>query len=108
MKNATARDAPVAFFVGAQAAAVAAAARQSRATSFAAGDAPWLNQSSTRGIASVFEDAMQEVYALDMYHEYWKTGWTPKLARKTRTQLMPIIFRTVTFAWYSALQESER
>ena len=68
----------------------------------------WLAAANKKGLAQVFEDAMQEVYALDMYQEYWKNGWTPKLARKTRLVLMPIIIRTVTYAWYSALQEAER
>lgn len=68
----------------------------------------WLREADQEGLVQVFEDALQEVAALDMYHEYWKTGWTPKLARKTRLSLVPIIIRTVTYAWYTALQESER
>lgn len=68
----------------------------------------WITQADKKGLAAVFEDAMQEVYALDMYHEYWRLGWTPKLARKTRQLLIPIIVRTVAYAWYTALQESER
>lgn len=68
----------------------------------------WLQQADKKGLVQVFEEAMQDIYAMDMYHEYWTTGWTPKLARKTQTHLMPVIFRTVTYAWYSALQESQR
>lgn len=68
----------------------------------------WLGAADKKGLEAVFEESLQDVYAMDMYHEYWTNGWTPKLARKTRTHLMPVIFRTVTFAWYSALQESQR
>ena len=68
----------------------------------------WLRQADKDGLQAVFEQAVQDVYALDMYHEYWRDGWTPKIARKTRLKLMPIIIRTVTYAWYSALMESQR
>ena len=68
----------------------------------------WLNQADAKGVAQVFQEAMQQIYAMDMYHEYWSNGWTPQLARKARQQLVPVIIRTVTYAWYAALQESER
>lgn len=68
----------------------------------------WLKQADELGLEQVFERSVQQVYALDMYHEYWTTGWTSHLARKTRTRLMPIIFQTIAYAWYSALQESQR
>lgn len=68
----------------------------------------WLQAADAKGVMAVFEEAINDVYALDMYQEYWRNGWTPKLARQTRLQLLPIIIRTVTYAWYSALMESQR
>lgn len=68
----------------------------------------WLKQADEKGVAAVFLEAVQEIYALDMYHEYWQNGWTPKLARDTRRKLLPVIIRTVTYVWYRALMESQR
>lgn len=68
----------------------------------------WLREAEKKTLTGVFDEAMHEIYALDMYHEYWKSGWTPKLARDTRQKLLPIIIRTVTYAWYEAQQQAER
>lgn len=85
-----------------------ASAIQSTRYQGAASSLEWIKEADKKGLAVIFEEALQETYALDMYHEYWRLGWTSKLARKTRHQLVPIIIRTVAYAWYAALQESER
>lgn len=54
------------------------------------------------GFGTLFEEAMQEVVALQMYEEFKKTGWTKSLAAITRRQLVPIIIRTVMLSWYEA------
>lgn len=56
----------------------------------------------------VIMDAIKQVDALDMYNRFKKTGWGLPLAKKTRQVLMPIIVRTVTYAWYHALTEAEQ
>lgn len=59
------------------------------------------------GIVEYFKRAAREVALLKMYEDYYKAGWTAKLARQTRDELVPILIKTVTLAWYSALQESK-
>lgn len=61
-----------------------------------------------RPFNEVIMEAIYEVADLHMYEEFKKTGWSTKLARQTRRQLLPIIVRTVTYAWYSALAEAEQ
>ena len=59
------------------------------------------------GIVEYFKRASREVAMLNMYENYYKTGWTSKLARQTRDELVPILIKTVTLAWYSALRDSK-
>ncbi len=59
------------------------------------------------GIVEYFKRAAREVAMLNMYENYYKTGWTAKLARQTRDELVPVLIKTVTLAWYSALYESK-
>lgn len=61
-----------------------------------------------RPFNEVIMEAIYAVAELDMYNEFHKSGWSTKLARQTRRELMPIIVRTVTYAWYSALAEAEQ
>lgn len=59
------------------------------------------------GVVELFRLKAREVAALDMYEEYYRTGWTPKLARQVRKHLVPIIVQTVSLAWYGALQDAK-
>lgn len=54
------------------------------------------------GVIGLFRSKAKEVGGLDMYHAYYKQGWTPKLARQVRTHLAPTIVKMVTLAWYAA------
>ena len=54
------------------------------------------------GVLELFRRKAKEVGGLDMYHRYYKNGWTPQLARQVRNHLAPIIVKTVTLAWYAA------
>lgn len=58
------------------------------------------------GVAETFKRRAREIAVLDMYHEYYEKGWTTKLAYDVRHKLGPIIVKTVTLAWYSALVEA--
>jgi hypothetical protein len=53
-------------------------------------------------ITELFLKRAQEIAALDLYTKYYKTGWTPKLARQIRKQLVPAILQVITLSWYSA------
>lgn len=67
-----------------------------------------LREACDKEVRTIFEEAAQTVAALNLYDHFCSTGWTPTLSRKIRTELMPVIIRTVTMAWYAGLQAAER
>jgi len=69
------------------------------------GDAMFLV--TTENIGSWFRKIAQEVAKMDMYEEFYKNGWTRNLAMEVRKNLIPIIVRTVTLAWYGAIQQAD-
>lgn len=58
------------------------------------------------GFVAFYQDIVQTVYDLDMYQEFWRRGWTTKLARQTRQILIPHIIIAVSLAWSSAFDEA--
>lgn len=50
-----------------------------------------------------FSRLAKEVAAYDLYDEFYKHGWTSKLARTVRQQLVPTIIKAVTLIWYKAV-----
>lgn len=65
-----------------------------------------IHEVESDGIVAYFRRRAREICAMDLYAQYYKTGWTPSLARKIRKQLAPVIITTVTLAWYSAALRS--
>lgn len=57
-------------------------------------------------IAEYFIRAAKEVAAFNMYDDFIKVGWTARMARTVRRQLVPILVRTVTLLWYRAVLEA--
>ena len=43
-----------------------------------------------------------------MYNRFAKLGWTHKLARETKSILVPEIIRMVTLAWYKAVLQARK
>lgn len=60
------------------------------------------------GIRTIFLDNMHHIASMKMYESFQRRGWTPALARQTRTELAPVIVRTVTLAWYEASLRAEK
>ena len=60
----------------------------------------------TEGIHKWFRDTAREIAVLDMYVNYYKKGWTPKLAWQVRHKLTPTLITTVALAWYSAVVDA--
>ena len=54
------------------------------------------------GVLGLFKIKAKEIAALGLYESYMRTGWTSRLARKSRQRLAPVIVHTVTLAWYGA------
>ena len=55
------------------------------------------------GFEVMFMEFVQKIYAMNIYEEYYKSGWTLDLAVKTREKLVPEIIKAVTLAWYQAV-----
>ncbi len=60
----------------------------------------------TVGYEEVFKRAAREIALLDMYDRFHKRGWTIRLSRDVRNHLGPIMVRTVTLLWYSAMRDA--
>lgn len=60
------------------------------------------------GVIAWFEAAAKEIAVLDMYEQYYRRGWTPKLAWQVRHKLGPVIAQMLTLAWLSALVDAEK
>jgi hypothetical protein len=58
------------------------------------------------GVAAYFRKAAREVAALNMYNTYYKSGWTPRLAKQVRLQLAPMIVQMIALSWYSAVHKA--
>jgi hypothetical protein len=54
------------------------------------------------GAIGLFKRKAKEIAALELYDAYRQHGWTPRLARKVKNQLLPIIVHVVALAWYAA------
>lgn len=54
------------------------------------------------GVLELFRSKAKEINGLDMYQRYYKSGWTPQLARQVRNHLAPTIVKMVALAWYAA------
>lgn len=54
------------------------------------------------GVIEWFKRAAKEIAVLEMYENYERKGWTPKLAWQVRHRLGPTTVKTVTLSWYSA------
>ena len=61
---------------------------------------------SKLGIKDYVRLAAREVAVLDLYEEFYKTGWTPRLAHRVRYRLGPALIRSVSLAWYCATEEA--
>lgn len=60
-----------------------------------------------KGIVEMFHQTSKEIAAMDLYIHYYKTGWTPKLARRIRRNLAPQIIQIITLAWYGAFMDAK-
>jgi hypothetical protein len=65
-----------------------------------------LKEATDQGLAQTFVKQAKEIAALRMYDRFYASGWTPKLARQVRRELMPRIVNMVTLAWYLAAREA--
>ncbi|PLS81909.1 hypothetical protein CYG49_00905 [Candidatus Saccharibacteria bacterium] len=60
------------------------------------------------GIIPYFREAAMQVYGMQMYETFHKSGWTRKLARQTKLELAPLITKIVTLAWFEAAMKAQQ
>jgi hypothetical protein len=65
-----------------------------------------LKQAINQTMPELFLDRARQVADMHMYEQFYKSGWTPKLAKQARRELLPLIVNTVTLVWYQAVQEA--
>jgi hypothetical protein len=58
------------------------------------------------GVTELFKNRAKQIADLSMYEQFYKSGWTPRLAKQVRRYLVPNIVNTVTLVWYAALHEA--
>lgn len=54
------------------------------------------------GYPAYFLESVKAVDDLKMYEDFGKNGWSVRLGNVTRRELLPILMRNVTLAWYLA------
>jgi hypothetical protein len=60
----------------------------------------------TQGLTGWYRMQAQAIANWELYDTFYISGWTTSLARKVRSELAPALVRTVTIAWYAAVQEA--
>ena len=59
------------------------------------------------GLREYFVQIAREVAVLNLFNDYYETGWNLQLAYRVRYKLAPILVRTITLAWYTAAEEAK-
>lgn len=59
------------------------------------------------GLEQYFLNTLHDVTELHMYETFTHWGWTPTLARQTRTLLVPAIIKTVALSWLDAVEKAK-
>lgn len=58
------------------------------------------------GFEEYFKRAAREVAMLEMYEDFYRRGWTKKLARVAKQELAPRMASSVTLAWYTSAKDA--
>jgi hypothetical protein len=54
-----------------------------------------------------FRHLAQDIARLNLYDDFYESGWTVALARRVRSQLSPLIVQAVAIVWYAAALEAD-
>jgi hypothetical protein len=58
------------------------------------------------GVEALFMARAKEISYMQCYEQFYKSGWTPRLAKQVRRELIPGIVNVVTLAWYAAAEKA--
>jgi hypothetical protein len=59
---------------------------------------------SKNGYHKTFEAIMKQVVGLGTYEDYSKNGWSRKLAKTVKLELVPLIVKAVVLGWYVSIE----
>ena len=65
-----------------------------------------LRHAKATTLAELFQAEASTIAKMEMYEYFYRYGWTLKLAKVARTQLLPQIISLVTVAWYKAAYDA--
>jgi hypothetical protein len=65
-----------------------------------------LDAFEAQSLGQWFRQLAQDVARLNLYDEFYDSGWTISLARRVRNQLSPAIVQAVATVWYGAALEA--
>jgi hypothetical protein len=65
-----------------------------------------LKEVRSMSVREYFLLSAKEIAALGIYDEFRSKGWTPRLARTVRRQLVPTLIKSVSLLWYRAYAEA--
>jgi len=65
-----------------------------------------VNEAKKLGLDNFFMMMAREIAILSIYDRFQTQGWTTRLARDVRDELMPRIIKVVVIAWYLALNDA--
>jgi hypothetical protein len=65
-----------------------------------------LEAATKQSMEDLFLARAQVISEMQLYEQFYKSGWTPRLIKQVRRELLPLIINTVTLVWYRAVQEA--
>ncbi|MDQ3123657.1 MAG: hypothetical protein M3Q14_03160 [bacterium] len=67
-----------------------------------------IEELQNKGYSAYFMHRAREIAVLEMYENYLKVGWSPKLSNQVRHNLAPTMVKTVTIIWLAAALEAAK
>jgi hypothetical protein len=58
------------------------------------------------GLDAFMHEQVMDIYKLNMYERFLRTGWSPNLTKDVRLHLAPIIVKTIATVWTLAIDEA--
>jgi hypothetical protein len=58
------------------------------------------------GVTNYFRGEVETIVALDLYHQFYRHGWTSRIVRTCRKKLIPNIIEVLGVIWLLAIEEA--
>jgi hypothetical protein len=67
----------------------------------------FLSTFAKKSLGPWYRTIAQEIAKLNIYDEFYQSGWTLKLSHRVKEELAPTLINAVTTVWYSAYKEAK-